>query len=150
MKNLAILNTMAKWQCVVSKSQYCLILLLCCLFLPIQSHASERYPFETPAKQAQFNHLLKNLRCLVCQNQDLADSNAPLANDLREEVYQLVERGQSDDEVMRFLTERYGDFIRFKPPIKATTLVLWYAPLLFILLGGLMVWRSCFKRVVNE
>ena len=105
---------------------------------------------DTARQEAQFNHLLKELRCLVCQNQDLADSNASLAKDLRQQVYELVKEGQSDTEIIQYLTDRYGDFILFNPPVKSITLLLWFGPLLFLLLGLLIFWRSCFKRVTDE
>lgn len=112
--------------------------------------ANSIYPLDSVKKEAQFNHLLKDLRCLVCQNQDLADSNAELAKDLRLQVYQLVKEGKSDSEITDYLTSRYGDFILFKPPIKAVTLLLWFGPFLFLLLGFLIFWRTCFKRVSYE
>lgn len=125
----------------------------CCLvwlfFIPL-SYANTFYPLESPQKEAQFNHLLKNLRCLVCQNQDLADSNADLAKDLRLQVYQLVQQGKTDTEINDYLTARYGDFILFKPPMKAITWLLWFGPFLFLLLGILIFWRTCFKRVSYE
>jgi cytochrome c-type biogenesis protein CcmH len=113
-------------------------------------HANSFYPLDSVKKEAQFNHLLKDLRCLVCQNQDLADSNAELAKDLRLQVYQLVKNGKSDSEINDYLTARYGDFILFKPPVKAVTLLLWFGPLLFLVLGCLIFWRTCFKRVSYE
>lgn len=106
--------------------------------------ANSTYPFDSVKKEAQFNHLLKDLRCLVCQNQDLADSNAELAKDLRAQVYQLVKDGKSDSEVNDYLTARYGDFILFKPPVKAVTLLLWFGPFLFLVLGMIIFWRTCF------
>ncbi len=108
------------------------------------------YPLDTPKKDAQFSHLLRELRCLVCQNQDLADSNAGLAKDLREEVYQLVKEGHSDDEVVHYLTARYGDFILFKPPVKAVTALLWFGPALFLILGIFIFWRTCLKQVRDD
>ena len=113
-------------------------------------YANSMYPLDTARQEAQFNHLLKELRCLVCQNQDLADSNASLAKDLRQQVYELVKEGQSDTEIIQYLTDRYGDFILFNPPVKSITLLLWFGPLLFLLLGLLIFWRSCFKRVTDE
>ena len=104
--------------------------------------ASSIYPFEQPKQEAQFNYLLKELRCLVCQNQDLADSNASLAKDLRDEVYQLVKDGQSDHEIIDYLTLRYGDFILFKPPVKSVTALLWFGPVLFLVLGFLIFFHS--------
>ncbi len=113
--------------------------------------ATRLYPFEQPKQEAQFTSLLKELRCLVCQNQDLADSNAGLAQDLRDEVYRLVKEGQSDHEIIDYLTQRYGDFILFKPPIKSITVLLWFGPVVFLMLGLLVFWRSiCVRRNPRE
>ncbi len=112
--------------------------------------ANSVYPLDSAQKEAQFNHLLKDLRCLVCQNQDLADSNADLAKDLRLQVYQLVKDGKTDTEINDYLTARYGDFILFKPPVKAATLLLWFGPFLFLCLGFIIFWRTCFKRTSYE
>lgn len=112
--------------------------------------ANSVYPLDSVKKEAQFNHLLKDLRCLVCQNQDLADSNAELAKDLRLQVYQLVKAGKSDSEINDYLTSRYGDFILFKPPVKGVTLLLWFGPFLFLVLGFIIFWRTCFKRKSYE
>lgn len=120
-------------------------LLLFCL-MTTSVNAYTFYPFDTPKQDAQFSHLLRSLRCLVCQNQDLADSNAGLANDLRDEVYTLVKEGQTDDEIIHYLTARYGDFILFKPPVKAITAMLWFGPALFMALGLLIFWRTCLRR----
>ena len=116
-----------------------------------QALANSIYPLDSAKKEAQFTHLLKDLRCLVCQNQDLAESNAELAQDLRAQVYQLVKEGKSDSEISDYLTSRYGDFILFKPPVKAVTLLLWFGPALFLLLGLLIFWRTCFgDSIMNE
>jgi cytochrome c-type biogenesis protein CcmH len=120
------------------------------LLLTSLSFANSIYPLDSAKKEAQFNHLLKDLRCLVCQNQDLADSNAELAKDLRLQVYQLVKEGKTDTEISDYLTSRYGDFILFKPPVKAVTLLLWFGPFLFLLLGFFIFWRTCFKRISYE
>ncbi|KTD18878.1 cytochrome c-type biogenesis protein [Legionella jordanis] len=113
------------------------------------AHADNLYPLETAKQEAQFSHLLRELRCLVCQNQDLADSNASLAKDLRGQVYHLVKEGKSDNEIIHYLTERYGDFILFKPPVKPLTALLWFGPALFLLAGLLIFWRTCLKRNAN-
>lgn len=118
--------------------------------LATQTWANTMYPLDTPKQEAQFEHLLKNLRCLVCQNQDLADSNAELAKDLRLQVYNLVKEGKSDTEINDYLSARYGDFVLFKPPVKALTFLLWFGPLFFLLLGVVIFWRTCFKRVSYE
>lgn len=112
--------------------------------------ANDLYPLPSKRQEAQFNHLLKELRCLVCQNQDLADSNASLAADLRLAVYERVTAGESDSEIIQYLSARYGDFILFKPPVKRVTWLLWYGPLLFLLLGFWIFWRTCIKVTKNE
>lgn len=112
--------------------------------------ANAFYPLSTVKQEVQFNHLLRELRCLVCQNQDLADSNAGLATDLRNEVYALVKAGKSDDDIVHYLTARYGDFILFKPPVKAVTALLWFGPALFLVLGFFIFWRTALKRTHDE
>lgn len=114
------------------------------------SCANSVYPFDSKKKEAQFNHLLTELRCLVCQNQDLADSHADLAKDLRAQVYDLVQQGQTDSEISQYLTARYGDYILFKPPVKGVTLLLWFGPALFLMLGMIIFWRTCFRRAAYE
>lgn len=116
--------------------------LVICLLSSL-SFANGIYPLDDAKKDAQFNHLLKDLRCLVCQNQDLADSNAELAKDLRMQVYQLVKDGKTDTEIRDYLTDRYGDFILFNPPVKAVTLLLWFGPFLFLVIGFINFWRTC-------
>lgn len=129
----------------------CLLLLIIMSWcLSPVSYASGMYPFDSKKKEAQFNHLLKELRCLVCQNQDLADSNAELAKDLRLQVYDLVQEGKSDTEIFDYLTARFGDFILFNPPVKAATWLLWFGPLVFLILGFIIFWRTCFMRVSHE
>lgn len=108
---------------------------LLCLWAQSGVHAESLYPFHDIKQQAQFEGLLHELRCLVCQNQDIADSQASLAKDLRQEVYQAVLAGQSDAEIMQVLVARYGDFIVFTPPVKSLTWLLWYGPFGFLILG---------------
>lgn len=105
------------------------------LWMHTAAWAGVVYPLDNAKLDAQFQGLLRELRCLVCQNQDLADSNASLAKDLRDEVYRLVQAGQGDDEIVRYLTARYGDFILFKPPVKSVTLALWFGPFVFLACG---------------
>ncbi len=118
------------------------ILMLFMIFFVTTSHAEVMYPLQTAKQESQFKHLLADLRCLVCQNQDLNDSNAGLAKDLRREVYNRVKDGQSDQEIITYLTDRYGDFILFNPPLKGITLFLWFAPLLFVGVGMFIFWRK--------
>lgn len=90
-----------------------------------------------PAMEARAREISKELRCLVCQNQPIDDSNAPLARDLRLLVRERLKAGDSDDKVMTYVTDRYGDYVLLRPPFKATTLVLWAAPFVILLMGGL-------------
>ncbi len=91
------------------------------------------YQFDDPEKEARYKGLIAELRCLVCQNQNLADSNAELARDLRLQTYEMVQRGASNEDVITFMVQRYGDFVLYRPPLKSSTALLWIGP--FILLG---------------
>lgn len=132
------------------KLQLKAIALLLCLALPYGGWAITLYPIEDSKKAAQFQHLLRELRCLVCQNQDLADSNAPLAKDIRNQVYQMVLANKSDSEITTYLINRYGDFILFKPPVRWVTALLWFGPILFLLIGFGLFWQIGLKRVTYE
>lgn len=98
--------------------------------------------FEDPARQALFESLLEELRCLVCQNQSLADSHADLAQDLRNEVHRMVAAGDDRQAILDFMVTRYGDFVLYRPPVKSTTWMLWLAPLLLLLGTGFAWWRT--------
>jgi len=105
------------------------------LLLPGIVLAGEARPLaDDPVAEARLKHLAVELRCLVCQNQTLADSNAPLAEDLRREVREMIGKNMSDKEIIDFLVSRYGDFVLYRPPMKATTTLLWLGP--FVLLAG--------------
>jgi cytochrome c-type biogenesis protein CcmH len=101
---------------------------------------------QDPALQARFEDIAKNLRCLVCQNESVADSNAQLAGDLRRQVREMLVAGKSDDDIFKFMTDRYGDFVRFNPPLEPKTLLIWGAPFLMLLLGGFIVMRIARQR----
>lgn len=96
----------------------------------------ETYKFEDPVQQEQFFRLNEELRCPQCQNQSIADSNSPVATDLRKEVYRMITEEQADDqEIIDFMLARYGDFVLYKPRMDARTIALWFGPLLLLLLG---------------
>jgi cytochrome c-type biogenesis protein CcmH len=100
---------------------------------------------DKPAVEARMKRLAEELRCLVCQNQTIADSNAELANDLRRELRRLIEEGKSDEEIRAFMTARYGDFVLYRPPLKESTALLWIGP--FALLGvGAFIWLVIGRR----
>ena len=109
--------------------------------------------FDDPAMQARYEHINRELRCLVCQNQTIADSNATLAQDLRREVREMMVAGKSDDEIRTFMIERYGDFVLYRPRMSASNFLLWAAPVLLLLLGtiiGLRVIRKQTAQMSNE
>jgi len=94
--------------------------------------------FDEPQLQARYQNLTQQLRCLVCQNETIADSQADLAADLRRELRTQIAAGKSDDEILKFMTDRYGAFVLYKPPFEARTLLLWIGPAI-LLLGGLAI-----------
>ncbi len=95
-----------------------------------------------PAQRERYHHLAGQLRCLVCQNQTLADSNAELAADLRLQVETMIVAGHSDDEIKRYLVDRYGNFVLYRPPVQENTWLLWFGPFGLLLLGVLVWWRA--------
>jgi cytochrome c-type biogenesis protein CcmH len=101
---------------------------------------------EDPALQARFERIAKELRCLVCQNESIADSNVELASDLRRQVREMLVAGQSDDAIFDFMTDRYGEFVRFSPPLEPKTLIIWGAPFIMLLLGGGIIYRVARQR----
>ncbi|MDD5034028.1 MAG: cytochrome c-type biogenesis protein CcmH [Methylococcaceae bacterium] len=121
-------------------------LLVLGLALALNAQAVEIRQFEDPAKQQIYENLVKELRCLVCQNQSLADSDADLAKDLRTEVYNIIQSGKSEQEAIQFLVDRYGDFVLYNPPLKTTTSLLWLGPFALLLGGGAFLWRHAKRR----
>jgi cytochrome c-type biogenesis protein CcmH len=99
---------------------------------------------QSPEEEARYRALIAELRCLVCQNQSIAESNAPLAEDLRQQVRAQIAAGKDDEEIIEFLTERYGDFVRYRPAFKGRTLLLWLGP--FALLIGAALAATLFVR----
>ena len=98
----------------------------------------------------RMHRLTQELRCLVCQNESLADSHAPLAMDLKRDIRAKMAQGESDDQIRDFLRQRYGDFVNYNPPLQATTLLLWAGPLLLLAGGALLVWRTVRGRAERE
>jgi cytochrome c-type biogenesis protein CcmH len=96
--------------------------------------------------QARFERITGELRCLVCQNESIADSNVQLAGDLRRQVREMLVAGKSDDAIFGFMTDRYGEFVRFRPPLEPKTLLIWGAPFIMLLLGGVIIYRVARQR----
>ncbi|MFS2161605.1 cytochrome c-type biogenesis protein [Pseudomonas sp. Pseusp122] len=109
------------------------------LGLATVTHAAiDAYSFRDEAERARYGELTRELRCPKCQNQDIADSNAPIAADLRREIYRMLGEGQSNQQIIDFMVDRYGDFVRYKPALSARTWLLWFGPA-GLLLGGVLV-----------
>ncbi|WP_082081570.1 cytochrome c-type biogenesis protein [Methylocucumis oryzae] len=116
------------------------LLLLLSLLCPVTTAlAIDTLRFDNATQQAEYENITSELRCLVCQNQTIADSNAELAADLRRQVYEMLQQGRSQDEILRFMTDRYGDFVLYNPPFKAKTGVLWLGPVAFLIVGLISV-----------
>ena len=98
------------------------------------------------ALQTRFERIAGELRCLVCQNESIADSNVELAADLRRQVREMLVDGKSDDAIFKFMTDRYGEFVRFRPPLELKTLLIWGAPFIMLLLGGVIIFRVARQR----
>lgn len=115
------------------------ILLLCSA--AVQAGKVEAYAFDSAADEARYKQLVHELRCLVCQNQNLQDSNAELAQDMRRQTYEMVAAGKTNEEIVAFMVNRYGDFVLYRPPLKSSTFLLWVGPFILLLIGvGALVW----------
>ncbi|MEA3173500.1 MAG: cytochrome c-type biosis protein CcmH [Gammaproteobacteria bacterium] len=101
---------------------------------------------EDPALQSRFESIAKELRCLVCQNESIADSNAELAVDLRRQVREMLVAGKSDDAIFKYMTDRYGDFVRYAPPLGTKTFLIWGAPFIVLILGMGIIFRVVRQR----
>jgi cytochrome c-type biogenesis protein CcmH len=118
------------------------LLLLCALAvagIATVAAAVDPLPFKDRAEEVRFQNLTRQLRCLVCQNESLNDSSAPLAADLRRDVFEQMRAGKSDAEIKDWLTARYSDFVLYDPPLRGGTWLLWFGPLLVLAIGGIAV-----------
>ena len=114
--------------------------LMISLALPLQA-GIEVHTFTSPEKEERYKELIDELRCLVCQNQNLADSDAPLAKQLRDQTFKMIDEGASDDKIIDFMVTRYGDFVLYKPPMKPSTYVLWIGPFILLILAMMILHR---------
>jgi len=118
--------------------QVCVLLLLVAIAPLSVADARDVYGFETQEQEQRFQTLISELRCPKCQNQNIADSNAPISKDMRDEVYRMMSDGASNDEIVGALVNRFGEFVRYKPEVDSRTILLWATPAI-VVLGGLMV-----------
>jgi len=112
---------------------------------PLYAAPVATYEFASEEQEALFNKLSNELRCLVCQNQAISDSNADLAKDLRDEMYGMLQQGKTEDEIIEFMVVRYGDFVLYNPPLKPMTWLLWFGPAFALLAGFFFV-----VRIINR
>tara|TARA_B110000444_G_scaffold187199_1_gene176466 strand:- start:100 stop:579 length:480 start_codon:yes stop_codon:yes gene_type:complete len=115
------------------------VLFFMCFVLIDQVAAIDFYSFKDETMRERYLYLVKELRCPKCQNQNIADSNSPISIDLRQQVYTQLEAGNSDQQIINYMVERYGQFIIYRPSVEGKTLVLWFAPLAFIIIGFICV-----------
>jgi cytochrome c-type biogenesis protein CcmH len=113
---------------------------------PAVAAVFEPRDFASPADEARYKSMIDELRCPKCQNQNIADSDAPLAKDLRREVFRMIGEGRSDTEILDYMVARYGDFVLYRPPFKGVTLVLWLGPALLVAFGLVVLWRTLRRR----
>ena len=131
-------------------------LLILVLLISNFAFAGETQPLESqpltedPALEARLKAMSQELRCLVCQNSTLADSSAPLAEDLRKEIRVQLRQGKSDKEVVEYLVARYGDFVRYRPPVNSSTALLWFGPFLLLIIGGFVLYRVLKKHAGSD
>lgn len=122
------------------------LLALLLLALAGTALALDPFEFKDAEEEARFRALSHELRCVMCQNQSLADSNAQIAGDLRRQVLELIRQGKSDREVKDFLVERYSEFVLYKPPVTPATWLLWFGPLVILLGGAVVVFLAIRRR----
>jgi cytochrome c-type biogenesis protein CcmH len=130
-------------------SKFFILVLTLCLAVTVHAQSApvqEPMVFESQLQEDRFKQLTQELRCLVCQNQNLADSDAQLAHDLRAEVHEMLIAGNSDDEIKQFMVERYGDFVLYRPPVQQNTYLLWLAPMVLLFIGALILRVNIKKR----
>lgn len=115
-----------------------------------QTFATDTYVFADEVTETRYKALVKELRCPKCQNQNLADSNSPIAADLRREVYELLQQGKADSEIVDFMVKRYGDFVLYRPKVSQLTYILWFGPAILLLVGVIIVVFILRKKPVRK
>ena len=110
----------------------------------------EVHDFDSPDQEQRYNKLIEELRCLVCQNQNLADSNAELAVDLRRKTYEMVKQDKTEQEIASYMVDRYGEFVLYRPPLNSNTLLLWIGPFIILLIGVGLLIRTIRRRRAEQ
>lgn len=128
------------------------MILLVALFISVGALADniDTYKFSSEAQEQQYRHLTESLRCPKCQNNSIADSNAMIASDMRLKVYELLQNGQSPDQVRQYMVARYGNFVTYEPPVMPSTIILWAGPALFVIIGAMVIVLRSRKRSPDD
>lgn len=122
-------------------------LALLCIFAVSKGYAGiDTYEFDSEGDRERYNRFIDELRCPKCKNQNLAGSNSPIAQDLRRELYRLIQEDKGDDSIIDFMVSRYGDFVLYRPPLQKNTYVLWYGPVAMLLLGIVILALIIYRR----
>lgn len=124
-------------------------LVLCMVPALAVAQAIQPLPFRDRAEEVRFQRLSSELRCPMCQNETLADSNAPIAHDLRRQVFEMIQAGKSDDEIKSYLVDRYSQFVLYKPPVEPATWLLWFGPAVLLVAGGIVVAIQVRRRALQ-
>ncbi len=128
-----------------------LLFILCALLFSLQAHARfEAHEFANEQMEKDYAVLVQELRCLVCQNQNLADSNAELAQDMRLRVFKMLNEGNSRKEIVDFMVLRYGDFVIYRPPVNLATFFLWFGPLIFFVVAAIVVVTTLKRQKTSQ
>lgn len=127
-----------------------LLLLVITFSFNVNAAPVETFKFDSPQMEATFHKLSDELRCLVCQNQNIAESNADLAKDLRLEIYTMLRQGKTEDEIVEFMVQRYGDYVLYRPPMKPMTWLLWFGPILVFFIAVISMMRFMKSQMKNK
>ncbi|GAA6203702.1 cytochrome c-type biogenesis protein [Thalassotalea sp. SU-HH00458] len=130
--------------------KYLIFTLLFTVAFTTTAWETDTYVFHDEVTEIRYKSLVKELRCPKCQNQNLADSNSPIAADLRREVYQLLEQGKSDGEIVDFMVKRYGEFVLYRPKVSSLTYILWFGPAFLLLIGVIVVVQILRKKPIKK
>jgi cytochrome c-type biogenesis protein CcmH len=135
----------------MTRRHWLFVLLIAALAAPVPVLAKvEVKPFDSPEQEARYEKMISELRCLVCQNQNLADSNSELAVDMRRKTYEMVKENKSEKEIADFMVARYGDFVLYRPPFNTNTLLLWLGPFIILAVGVTLLLRTIQKRRAGQ
>ncbi len=127
-----------------------LLFVLLMMSMTVDASNVEIYTFDNKQQEKAYHSLIEDLRCLVCQNQNISESNAELAKDMRRKTHAMIKQGKTQDEIAEFMVSRYGDFVLYRPPFKPATWLLWFGPGLFFFIGLGLVMRFLKRQNVNK